>query len=161
LGKIKDAWLSAKDRFMPPDPSGIDSNPWSKMRQFERDLKTTTMSEERRDADMKRLHSHAMIYYPGRHSQPIPPEVIKGLESLEKEVARQNMVDKARQVMKELGGWPTQKTVEDSLNRSYQKIQTKLRAHDHTYQAAKVLEPARTPDKTANKAKAREHTAEI
>jgi hypothetical protein len=122
-------------------------------------------SPEDRTRHIYYLRSQAILYHGGRHNEPIPQDTLKRLEELDKRVARLNMVDAAREVIKKHGP-PTDRTIEDSLRASFEKIKdsSKLRAHDHTYQAAKVHEPVRTPDtpeKTPIKTKQKEHAHEV
>src|SRR5947209_20263599 len=78
-------------------------------------------SPEDRTKHVDYLRGQAILYYGGRHDQAIPPEVIKSLDDLDKRVARLNMVDAARDVLKTHGP-PTERTIEGSLRASFEQI---------------------------------------
>jgi hypothetical protein len=164
MALLDDARRWIKDRFVTDEH--ITMTPKAAIRQLETALPELSAGERQRNIDHLKYYSQS--YYQGRHQEPVPAEVNATFAQLEREAARLNLVDRAREVVANYGGPPTRQTIADALERSARERATRLEnaaAKGFVAQGERVSEmdritPQRAPVAVAQ-APLRAHSREV
>ena len=76
------------------------------------------LSAEERQKNLQHLRAYSDLYYQGRHNMAVPKEMTEELKRLEERAQRLNTVDRARAVVQQFGGPPSEQSLHEALERS-------------------------------------------
>jgi len=76
------------------------------------------LSAEERQKNLQHLRAYSDLYYQGRHNMAVPKEMTEELKRLEERAQRLNTVDRARTVVQQFGGPPSEESLKEALERS-------------------------------------------
>jgi len=86
------------------------------------------LSAEERQKNLQHLRAYSDLYYQGRHNMAVPKEMTEELKRLEERAQRLNTVDRARGVVQQFGGPPSEQSLNEALERSQaQRVQVQPR----------------------------------